>query len=78
MEKQQIEERKKLARELQDNPLLREVIAECKGIGFSRWLGGTDTQQREMAWVYYQTVQMFETQIIAMLSNIERQEVKPE
>jgi len=64
------EQRLRYAQQLQENPLINEVLSQCRGAAFARWQAAPDVQTRELCWLQWQAYAGFETTLSATLAAI--------
>lgn len=64
------EQRRRYAEQLQDNPLLPEILTGCRQTTHQRWTSAPDVQTRELCWLQWQAFESFEAQLNATLAGI--------
>lgn len=67
------EERKRYARELRDNPLLPQIMEQCKQVALQVWIGARDLQTREHCWQQIQVYNQFEVQLTATVTELSKE-----
>lgn len=69
-------ETKELAKQLQSNKLLPQIISEMKSSTIQNWTMAQDTSKREAAWMFLQSIVGFENGLDSFISGIIKAEVQ--